>query len=64
MHPKGADSTAVSELSFRNTLIGSKWVSVVLVCMNGLTKQSFCLEWCPFPARKHFESKSERAVAG
>ena len=36
MHPKGADSMAVSGLCFENTLVGSEWATAVLLCKNGL----------------------------
>ena len=32
MHLKGADSMAVSGLCFENTLVGSEWVTAVLLC--------------------------------
>ena len=62
MHLKGADSMAVSGLHFGNALVGSEWVTAVLLCMNGLRKQSSCPALRPFPAGKHF-SQSGRAVA-
>ena len=34
VHPKGADNMAVSGLSLRKTLIGSGWVTSVLLCTN------------------------------
>jgi len=37
VHPKGADSMAVSGLSFGNALVGSGWATAVLLCMNGLS---------------------------
>ena len=40
MHPKGADSMAVSGLCFENTLVGSEWATAVLLCANRLRKQS------------------------
>ena len=63
MHPKGADSMAVSGLCFENDLVGSEWVTAVLLCTNGLRKQSSCLARLPFPTGKHL-SQSGRAVAG
>jgi len=62
VHPKGADSMAVSGLRFGNALVGSEWAAAVLLCMNRLRKQSSCPAWCSFPAGKHL-SQSERAVA-
>jgi len=48
VHPKGADSMAVFRLSFRNTLVGSGWAISVLLCPNGLKKQSSHLTWHHF----------------
>ena len=53
MLPKGVDNMAVSGLSFRNTLVGSGWATAVLLCINGLRKQSSCFAPGPFPAGKH-----------
>ena len=63
MHPKGAESMAVSGLRFENALVGSEWATAVLLCTNGLRKQSSCLAQRPFPTGKHL-SQSGRAVAG
>ena len=63
VHPKGADSMAVSGLCFGNTLVGSEWATAVLLCMNGLRKQSSCPAQRPFLAGKHL-SQSGRVVAG
>jgi len=63
VHPKGADKMAISGLSFRNTLVGSRWATAVLLCTNGLKKLSSHLAWCLFPAGKLF-SKSGRVIAG
>ena len=49
-------------LCFENTLFGSEWATALLVCTNGLRKQSSCPAWCPFPMVKHL-SQSRRAVA-
>ena len=62
MHPKGADSMAVSGFHFENALVGSESATAVLLCTNGLRKQSSCPAWCPFPTGKHL-SQSGRAVA-
>jgi len=35
---------AVSELGYRKPLVGSKWAIFLLLCMDGLTKQSSHLE--------------------
>ena len=53
VHPKGADSMAVSGLRFENTLVGSEWATAVLLCTNGLRKQSSCPARRPFPTGKH-----------
>jgi len=63
MHLKGADSMAVFGLHFENTLVGSEWATAVLLCTNGLRKQSSCPAWRPFLTGKH-SSQSGRAVAG
>ena len=62
MHPKGADSMAVSGLRFENALVGSEWATAVLLRTNGLRKQS-CPARRPFPTGKHL-SQSGRAVGG
>jgi len=62
VHPKGADSMTVSELCFENALVGSEWATAVLLCTNGLRKQSSCPAWCPFPMGKHL-SQSGGVVA-
>jgi len=54
---------AVSVLRFENALVGSEWATAVLLCTNGLRKQSSCLARRLFPAGKHL-SQSRRAVAG
>ena len=63
MHPKGADGMAVSGLRFENALVGSEWAIAVLLCTNGLRKQSSYPARHPFPVGKHL-SQSGRAVAG
>jgi len=63
VHPKGADSMAVSVLRFENALVGSEWATAVLLCTNGLRKQSSCPAWHLFLMGKHL-SQSGRAVAG
>jgi len=40
VHPKGADSMAVSGLRFENPLVGSEWATAVLLSTNELRKQS------------------------
>jgi len=54
---------AVSGLRFENALVGSEWATaVLLLCTNGLRKQSSCLARRLFPAGKHL-SQSGQAVA-
>ena len=60
VHLKGAHSMAVSGFRFENALVGSEWATAVLLCTNGLRKQSSCLARCPFPMGKHL-SQSGRA---
>jgi len=62
VHPKGADSTAVSGLRFENALVDSE-ATAILLCTNGLRKQSSFPARRPFPMGKHL-SQSGRAVAG
>jgi len=62
VHSKGADSMAISGLHFGNALVGSEWATAVLLCANGLRKQSSCPARHPFLTGKHL-SQSERAVA-
>jgi len=52
VHPKGVDSVAVSGLHFGNALVGSGWATAILLCTNGLRKQSSCPAWNPFLAGK------------
>jgi len=52
VHPKGADSMAVTELCFGNDLAGSEWATAVLLCMNGLSKQSSHTARHSFPVGK------------
>ena len=61
VHPKGADSMTISEFCFRNALVGSGWATVLL-CTNGLRKQSSRPAQHPFPAGKPL-SQSGQAVA-
>jgi len=53
VHPKGADSMAVSGLCFESALVGSEWATAVLLCTNGLRKQSSCPARRPFLIKKH-----------
>jgi len=59
---KGADIMAVSGPSFRNTLVGSGWATAVLLCRNGLGKQSSCSAWHPFLAGKAFSQSGQAVV--
>jgi len=63
VHPKGADSMAVSGLHFEYALVGSEWTTAVLLCTNRLRKQSSCPAECPFLVGKHL-SQSGRVLAG
>ena len=68
LQQKGRDrgrwvGVAVSGLRFENALVGSEWATAVLLCTNGLRKQSSCPARRPFPMGKHL-SQSSRAVAG
>ena len=63
MHPKVVDSMAVSGLCFRNALVGFGWATAVLLCMNGLGKQSSHLAQHPFPSGELFPSLSEWLLA-
>ena len=53
VHLKGADSMVVSGLRFENALVVSEWATAVLLCTNGLRKQSSCPAWHLFLAEKH-----------
>jgi len=44
LHPQGGIIMAISGLKSRKALIGTGWVISLLLCMNGLRKQSFVLE--------------------
>ena len=63
VHPKGADSMAISGLSFRNALVGSGWATDVLLSTNVLRKLSSHLAQHPFPVGKLFCSLGERLPA-
>ena len=60
---KVANSMDVSGLSFEKTLVGTGWAISVLLCINGLRKQSSHLVGPPFLTVKLF-SQSGVAVAG
>ena len=59
----GADSMAVFGLSLEEPLVGAQRATSVLLCTNGLRKQSSRLVGPPFLAVKHF-SQSSRAMVG
>jgi len=63
VHLKGADSMAVSGLSFREALVGSGWATAIILWIKRLRKQSSCPARHPFPVGKPFP-QSGRAVAG
>jgi len=48
VHLKGIDSMTVTGLRFRNALVGSGWVTAVLLSMNRLRKQSLALHGAHF----------------
>ena len=56
VRPKDADSMAISGLSFRNTLVGSRWATAVLLCMNGLRNCPLTLHGAPFQWEDFFPS--------
>jgi len=60
---KGADSVVVSELRFENTLIGFEWAIAVLLCTNGLRKQSSALHSAHFRRGSIYPSLGERLPA-
>ena len=43
MHLQGVNSMAMSGLVYRKPLVGSRWATSLLLCMNGLRKQTFHL---------------------
>ena len=40
VHPRGENSIAVSGLGYRKALVGTGWAISLLLCTNGLRKQS------------------------
>jgi len=64
VHSKGADSIAISGLHFGNTLVSFEWATAVLLCMNGLRKQSSCPAQPPFLLGSKPLSQSGPAAAG
>ena len=63
LEEQGADSMAVFGLSLEEPLVGAQRATSVLLCTNGLRKQSSRLVGPPFLAVKHF-SQSTRAMVG
>ena len=63
MHPKGADSMAVSGLRFRNALVGPGWATTVLPCTNGLRNSPLTLHGVNFRWGSLFSSLGERLPA-
>ena len=56
MHPKDANSMAVSGLGFKKALAGTGWAVFLLLCRIGLRKQTSNLVGLPFLALKIFHS--------
>ena len=56
-------SMAASGLGLEKLLVGAGWAISLLLCTNGLRKQSSRLVGPPFLAVKHF-SRSRRAMVG
>ena len=54
MHLQGVNSMAMSGLVYRKPLVGSRWAASLLLCMNGLRKQTFHLVGPPLPVLKGF----------
>ena len=54
VHSKGAKSTAAPGLSQRKHLVGTGWAISLLLCTNGLRKQSYVHVQPPFLAVKLF----------
>jgi len=54
VHPRGKNSIAVSGLGYRKALVGTGWAFSLLLCTNGLRKQSSGLAWPLFLVMKTF----------
>ena len=52
MHPKGANSMAVSGLVFRSDLVGIGRAISILFGINGVRNKQSHLVWAPFPEFK------------
>ena len=63
MHPKGADSMAISGLCFESTLVGSEWATAVLLCTNGLRNSPLALHGTHFRWGSIYPSLGERLPA-
>jgi len=63
VHWKGAYSMAISGLRFGSTLVGTEWVTAVLLCMNGLSKQSSRPAQHPFLVGSLYPSLGEKLPA-
>ena len=61
--PELPEGMAVYGLSFRNTVVGSGWATAVILCTNGLRKQSSRPARRPFPVGEP-SSQSGQVVAG
>ena len=64
MHPKDANNMAVSGLSFRNTVIDTGQAASVLLCTNGLRKQSSNICRAPISSREALPMQSAQVAAG
>jgi len=63
VHPKGTHSMAVSVLRFRNTLVGSVWVTAVLLCTNGLRNSPLALHGTHFQQGSLYPSLGKQLPA-
>jgi len=52
VHLQGVNSMAMSGLVYRKPLVGSRWATSRLLCMNGLRKQTFHLVGPPLVVLK------------
>ena len=64
VHPKGANNVAVPGLSFRNTVIDTGHTASVLLCTNGLRKQSSHICSAPISSREGLPIQSAQVAAG
>ena len=63
MHPKGTDSMIMFGLHFGNALVGSEWATAVLLCTNGLRKQSSYPVQHPFLVGSIYPSLGKQLLA-